>query len=169
MVTDFLTAFCYPAKHISLFILLRLSSMDECTYLSSVTVGLEWPKISERDLISKSTSTHRVANVCRRVWKWTPSKLQLFVYSFSLFCRQRGSKNWSSAPVKRKAAGFFAFQRLQSPAAYSVNGISLIEVSLGNSAKIKRKKPQFLTAIRRACREHREALFCWLHSKRVSN
>ena len=32
---------CHPAKHISLFILLRLSSIDECTYRSSVTVGLE--------------------------------------------------------------------------------------------------------------------------------
>lgn len=40
-----------------------LSSIDECTYRSRVIVVLAWPRISLRDLISKPTSTHRVANV----------------------------------------------------------------------------------------------------------
>ena len=47
----------------SLHMLARFSSRDECTYLSKVTVVVEWPRISLSVLISKPTSTARVANV----------------------------------------------------------------------------------------------------------
>ena len=47
----------------SLLILSRFSSMEEWTYRSSVMVVLECPSTSESDLISKPTSTARVANV----------------------------------------------------------------------------------------------------------
>ena len=42
--------------------------------------GLECPRISLKDLISKSTSTQRVAKVCRSVWRRTPARLQAAVY-----------------------------------------------------------------------------------------
>ena len=47
--------------------LARFSSSDEWTYRSSVTVVLEWPRISLSVLISKPTYTARVANVWRSV------------------------------------------------------------------------------------------------------
>ena len=53
----------------NLFILSRFNSIEECTYRSSVMVVLACPRISLKDLISKPTSTHRVAKVCLSVWK----------------------------------------------------------------------------------------------------
>ncbi len=65
--TEILTVFQQKSKHDNLFMLLRFNSIEEWTYRSRVTVGLEWPRTSERDFISKSTSTHLVANVWRKV------------------------------------------------------------------------------------------------------
>ena len=47
----------------NLFMLLRFKSSEECTYRSSVMVVVACPSTSESDLISKPTSTARVAKV----------------------------------------------------------------------------------------------------------
>ena len=54
-------------KNESLFMLLLFNSMDECTYLSSVILGLACPNTSLSDFNSKPASTHLVAKVWRSV------------------------------------------------------------------------------------------------------
>lgn len=110
-------------------ILSRFSSSEACTYRSNVIVTEVCPNISDNDLTSNPTSTARVANVWRSVWKCTPSRPHACVYFSNRYCNVRGSMN-ASVPVRTYAAELCGFMRLQSPVAYSVIGIVRTEVSL---------------------------------------
>ena len=66
----------------SFAILCLLNSSDEWTYRSKVIPGVECPNTSLSDFISKPTSTHLVAKVCRNTWKCIFSIPQAALYFF---------------------------------------------------------------------------------------
>lgn len=94
-------------------ILSRFSSSEACTYRSNVIVTEVCPNIPDNDLTSNPTSTARVANVWRSVWKCTPSRPHACVYFSNRYCNVRGSMN-ASVPVRTYAAELCGFMRLQT-------------------------------------------------------
>ena len=72
-----------------------LRSIDEWTYLFSVTSTDEWPSISESVFTSKPNFMQLVANICLRAWKLIDGKSAFFKNILNRCCNTLGSTGTS--------------------------------------------------------------------------
>ena len=108
----------------------RFNSIDGCTYRFIVILTFAWPKISLNDFKSNPSSTHRVANVCRSVWKLAGEIAQHCNTRLKWFCILLGSTHWCSFPVKKNPDEDSGWIEARSFAKSSGNGITRIECLL---------------------------------------
>ena len=74
---------CIICSHTSMFFFFWF--IVECTYLFNVVLTSEWPRISDKDFMSKPVSTHLVAKVCLSAWKFVFAKPHSLIKSFTIY------------------------------------------------------------------------------------